>query len=300
MGVSVQVGSEVPKIYQLPSNPTNHHSLSKSHYKFHMDLTIIFKAIFLGIIEGLTEFIPVSSTAHLLLSAKFIDFTYIKNDVFEITIQIGAILAVCVFYHKKIFKIISGIFHKKSSQDFSLNIIIAFLPSAIFGLFFYKIIKTMFFNPLSIAIALIVGGIAILIVEKMKIKPQCLQIDDLSKWQSLKIGLFQILAMIPGVSRSGATIIGGLILKLDRKTSTEFSFFLAIPTIIAASIFDLYKNYQSLSNSELHIILIGFLAAFFSSLIIIKWLINFVSTHSFAVFAYYRIFLGTIIILAIL
>ncbi|MFT6105896.1 MAG: undecaprenyl-diphosphatase [Rickettsiales bacterium] len=265
-----------------------------------MDLTIIFKAIFLGIIEGLTEFIPVSSTAHLLLSAQFIDFSYIKNDVFEIVIQIGAILAVCVFYRKKIFNIVSGIFHKKSSQDFSLNILIAFLPSVIFGLCFYKIIKEMFFNPTSIAIALIVGGIAILIVERMQIKPQYLQIENLSKWQSFKIGLFQIIAMIPGVSRSGATIIGGLLLKLDRKTSTEFSFFLAIPTIFAASIFDFYKNYESLNGSELKIILIGFLAAFFSSLIIIKWFINFVSNHNFAVFAYYRIILGTIIILATL
>ncbi|MFT6346708.1 MAG: undecaprenyl-diphosphatase, partial [Myxococcota bacterium] len=258
-----------------------------------MDLTIILKAIFLGIIEGLTEFIPVSSTAHLLLSAEFIDFSYVKNDVFEIVIQLGAIFAVCVFYHKKIFKIISGIFHKKSSQDFSLNILIAFLPSAVFGLCFYKILKIMFFNPLSIAIALIIGGIAILLVERMKTKPQTLRIEDLSKLQSLKIGLFQTMAMIPGVSRSGATIMGGLLLKLDRKTSTEFSFFLAIPTIFAASVFDLYKNYQSLSSSELEIILIGFIATFFSSLLIIKWFINFVSTHSFAVFAYYRIILGT-------
>ena len=261
-----------------------------------MNLIAIYKAVLLGIIEGLTEFIPVSSTAHLLLSSKFIDFSYIKNDVFEIVIQLGAILAVCAFYHKKIFQTISGIFTQKSSQDFSLNILIAFLPAAIFGFCFHKIIKLMFFNPLSIAIALITGGFLILLVEKLNIKPQYLKVEDLSKLQSLKIGIFQVLAMIPGVSRSGATIIGGLLLKLDRKTATEFSFFLSIPTIFAASIFDFYKNYQSLDNSELGLLAIGFVTSFFSALIVIKWFINFVSNHNFSIFAYYRIIVGALII----
>ncbi|MES2677903.1 MAG: undecaprenyl-diphosphate phosphatase [Pseudomonadota bacterium] len=265
-----------------------------------MDLIAIFKAALLGIIEGLTEFIPVSSTAHLLLSAKFIDFSYIKNDVFEIVIQLGAILAVVVFYHKKITQLVLGIFTQKSSQNFSLNILIAFLPAAIFGFCFHKIIKLLFFNPLSIAITLITGGIAILLVERLNIKPQYLEVEKLSKWQSLKIGLFQILAMMPGVSRSGATIIGGLLLKLDRKTATEFSFFLSIPTIFAASIFDFYKNYQSLDNSKLGLLAIGFITSFFSALIVIKWFINFVSHHNFSVFAYYRILLGSIIIYAII
>jgi len=265
-----------------------------------MNLIAICKAILLGIVEGLTEFIPVSSTAHLLLSAKFLDFPYIKNDAFEIIIQLGAVLAVCVFYHKKILQLILGIFSQKSSQNFGLNIFIAFLPAAVFGLCFHKVIKFMFFNPLSIAIALISGGVLILLVENLNIKPKYLRLEELSKIQSLKIGIFQVLAMIPGVSRSGATIIGGLLLKLDRKTATEFSFFLSIPIILAASIFDFYKNYQELTNSELILLAIGFVTSFFSALIVIKWFINFVSNHNFLIFAYYRILLGGIIIFTLI
>ncbi len=264
-----------------------------------MDLVAIYKAILLGIIEGLTEFVPVSSTAHLLLSAKFIDFSYIQNGVFEIVIQLGAILAVCVFYHKKIFKVASGIFTKKSSQNFTLNLIISFLPAAIFGLLFHKAIKLAFFNPFSIAIALIAGGIVILLVEKLNIKPKFLEVDSITKWQALKIGMFQIIAMMPGISRSGATIIGGLFLKLDRKTATEFSFFLSIPTIFAASVFDFYKNYESFNSDGFSLLAIGFVASFISALIVIKWFINFVSTHNFTIFAYYRILLGAIILMVI-
>lgn len=264
-----------------------------------MDFIIILKAIFLGIIEGLTEFIPVSSTAHLLLSAEFIDFSYIQNDLFEIFIQLGAILAICTLYSKKIWQVTSGFFTNKTERDFGLNILIAFLPAAFFGLIFYKFLKILFFNPTSIAIALIIGGIVIILVESLNIKPKCKNLDKISKWQSLKIGLFQVLAMIPGVSRSGATIIGGLLLKLDRKTATEFSFFLAIPTIFAASIFDLYKNYQSLDYSQINLLLIGLITSFFSALIVIKWFINFVSHHSFRIFAYYRILLGIAILLII-
>ncbi len=265
-----------------------------------MDFIAAIKAIFLGAIEGLTEFIPVSSTAHLLLSSKLIDFSYIKDDVFEIVIQLGAILAVVVLYRQKILDVLLSFFHKKSSQNFIINILIAFLPAAIFGLLFHKIIKLMFFNPISIALALIIGGIIILVVEKLEIKPKHFQIDDLSIKQSLKIGLFQVISMIPGVSRSGATIIGGLLLKLDRKTAAEFSFFLSIPTIFAASIFDFYKNYNSFDNSKISLIIIGFVAAFLSSLVVIKWFINFVSNHNFKVFAYYRILLGSVLLLILL
>ena len=261
-----------------------------------MDLTAIIKAMFLGIVEGLTEFIPVSSTAHLLLSSKLIDFSYIKDDVFEVVIQLGAILAVVVFYRQKILNVLLGAFKQKSSQNFIINIIIAFLPAAIFGLIFHKIVKLMFFNPISIAIALIVGGISILLVEKSDIKPQYSKIDDLSAWQALKIGLFQVISMVPGVSRSGATIIGGLLLRLDRKTAAEFSFFLSIPTIFAASIFDFYKNYQSLDSSKFILLAIGFLVSFLSALLVIRWFINFISKHSFKIFAYYRIMLGSILI----
>jgi len=265
-----------------------------------MDFIAIIKAIFLGAVEGLTEFIPVSSTAHLLLSSKLIDFSYIKDGVFEIVIQLGAILAVVVLYRQKILDVLLGIFNKKSSQNFIINILVAFLPAAIFGLLLHKIIKLMFFNPTSIAIALIVGGIVMLVVEKMDIKPKYSQIDNLSIGQSLKIGLFQVVSMIPGVSRSGATIIGGLLLKLDRRTSAEFSFFLSIPTIFAASIFDFHNNYSSFDSGKISLIVVGFIAAFLSSLVVIKWFINFVSNHSFRVFAYYRIILGLVLLLILL
>jgi undecaprenyl-diphosphatase len=264
-----------------------------------MNFIAAIKAVFLGVIEGLTEFIPVSSTAHLLLSSKLVDFSYIKDDVFEIVIQLGAILAIIILYRKKIFDVIVNLFFEKSSQNFVLNILIAFLPAAVFGLLFHKLIKLMFFNPISIALALLIGGILILVVEKLAIKPKCCDVNNLSFKQSIGIGLFQIISMIPGVSRSGATIIGGLLLKLDRKTATEFSFFLSIPTIFAASIFDFYKNYSSFDNDKIYIIIIGFISAFLSSLVVIKWFINFVSNHSFKVFAYYRIILGLFLLLTL-
>lgn len=262
-----------------------------------MNFIAAIKAVFLGVVEGLTEFIPVSSTAHLLLLSKLVDFSYIKDDVFEIVIQLGAILAIIILYRQKIFDVLFNVFSKKSSQNFVLNILVAFLPAAFFGLVFHKLIKLIFFNPISIAIALLIGGILILVVEKLEIKPEYCDVNNLSFKQSFGIGLFQIISMIPGVSRSGATIIGGLLLKLDRKTATEFSFFLSIPTIFAASIFDFYKNYNSFDNDKIYIIIIGFIAAFLSSLVVIRWFINFVSNHSFKVFAYYRIVLGLFLLL---
>jgi undecaprenyl-diphosphatase len=257
---------------------------------------LIIKAILLGIVEGITEFIPVSSTAHLLLASKLIDFSSIKNGVFEVVIQVGAICAVCVLYRKKLFDAVVNFYHQKSSRDFIFNIIIAFIPAVIFGLLLYSIIKLVFFSPAVIAWALIIGGIAIIIIEKSNLKPKCYKIDQISKLQALYIGLFQVLAMVPGVSRSGATIMGGLILKLDRKTATEFSFFLSIPTIFAASIYDFYKNYESLEFNDLGLIFIGFLSAFISSIILIKWFINFISKHNFMAFAYYRIIAGLVLI----
>lgn len=261
-----------------------------------MDLITIYKAVLLGIIEGLTEFLPVSSTAHLLLSSSYLDFSYIQNDVFEIFIQLGAIFAVCAFYHKKLFNVVFQILSNKSSQHLAISIIISFIPAAIIGFLFYGFIKVIFFNSFSIALALIIGGILILLIERMDIKPQTSSVEEVSYLQSFKIGLFQVIAMIPGISRSGATIMGGVLLKLDRKTATEFSFFLAIPTIFAASLFDLYQNYQLIDKSASILLAIGFITSFISSLIVIKWFIGFVSTHSFRIFAYYRIILGTIIL----
>jgi undecaprenyl-diphosphatase len=275
-------------------NSLNYHIMTSSY------LIIAFKAVILGILEGLTEFIPVSSTAHLLLASQIINFSAVKNGVFEIVIQLGAILAVCVFYRKKIFDVIFTIHQKKSSRDFGINILLSFIPSVIAGVTLYKFIKTTFSTPQVIACALIIGGIIIILVERSNIKAKYHEIEKISKLQSFYIGLFQIFALIPGVSRSGATIIGSLILKVDRKVATEFSFFLAIPTIFGAVAYDLYKNYQSLDLANFEIIAIGFITAFVSSLITIKWFLNFVSNNNFLPFAYYRIILGILIWIIIL
>lgn len=265
-----------------------------------MEIAIILKSILIGIIEGLTEFIPVSSTAHLIMASMLTDFNYVENGVFEIVIQLGAILAICLLYRQKLFHTATCFFKEKSSRKFVYNISLAFFPSVFFGIFFYQIIKTVFFSLEYIAFALILGGIAIILIEKAKIHHKYESIESLPPAKALFVGLFQAIAIIPGVSRSGATIMGGLLLKLDRKTATEFSFFLAIPTIFGASFYDIYKNYHVLSTSSLEIIAIGFAASFVSALFVIKWLIHYVSNNNFLPFAYYRIILGSIILFIIL
>ena len=250
----------------------------------------IFKAIILGLIEGLTEFLPVSSTAHLLLTSYLIDFNQIKNNLFEIVIQFGAILAICVIFKDRILDIVTN-FKDKKSQKFSINIIASFLPAALLGILLHSQIKSLFFNNFSIALALIIGGIFMLIFDKKQQKTeQITNLDNISVKQAFLIGVFQSFAMIPGTSRSGATIIGGLIANLDRKTATQYSFFLAIPTIAAASFYDLLINFKDLNFDNITLILIGLVTSFLSSLIVIKWFINFVSKNNFIIFAIYRSF----------
>lgn len=260
-----------------------------------LHLADLIKAVFLGIIEGLTEFIPVSSTAHLLISSHLIDFQSVQNNLFEIVIQIGAIFAVCVIYRKKILEVIFNL-HKKEQQKFSFNLALAFLPSVIFGIVMYDVIKQVFFSTFSIAISLILGGIIMIIVDHKPRKSDVTNLDNLPAPKAFYIGLFQCLAMFPGVSRSGATIIGGLLLKLNRKTATEFSFFLAIPTIFAATIYDLSKNINNLTLSNIEFILIGTLSAFLSAILVIKWFLNYVSKNNFVSFGIYRIILGITIL----
>lgn len=260
-----------------------------------LNLVDLLKAVFLGVVEGLTEFLPVSSTAHLLISSYLIDFQSLKNNLFEIVIQFGAILAVCVIYRRKICDVILNL-KQKENQKFSFNLALAFLPAMIIGGLFHDLIKQIFFSNLVIAIALIVGGIIMIIIES---QPRTAEISDINKIKPLQafyIGLFQCLAMIPGTSRSGATIIGGLLLKFDRKLATDFSFFLAIPTIFAASAFDLIKNFHELTNSGLELIIIGTLASFISALLVIKWFIGFVAKHNFIPFGIYRIVVGILIL----
>jgi undecaprenyl-diphosphatase len=268
------------------------------------------KAAILGVVEGLTEFLPVSSTAHLLLTSQIIDFTAIQNNLFEIVIQFGAILAICVLYYRKIFNIAFTI-KQKSSQKFILNLFLAFLPSAFIGLILHDFIKKVLFSNLVISIALIVGGIIMIIIDKKRgaINKQTSDeqdiIDDgkitnISSKQAILIGFFQSIAIIPGTSRSGATIIGGLMAGLNRKMAAEFSFFLAIPTIFAASIYDLYKNFDSLNIENMQLILVGLITSFFSAILVIKWFIAFVSKNSFVSFGIYRIVIGLIILLSVL
>lgn len=259
------------------------------------NLSDLLKALISGVLEGLTEFIPVSSTAHLLLFSWLADFKAIQNNLFEIIIQMGAILAVVIIYRQRIFSIITDLRSKKNHK-LLLNLILAFLPAALLGVAFHGFIKQVLFSNIVIAFALIFGGLIMILVDRQEKISNTKNIDEIAPIQAFLVGCFQSLAMVPGVSRSGATIIGGLLLKFNRQTATEFSFFLSIPTITAASFFDLYKNYDSLTLSGLELIIIGFLAAFIAAIIVIKWFINYVSKHNFVPFAIYRIVLGFIIL----
>jgi len=261
-----------------------------------MMLVDFFKAALLGIVEGLTEFIPVSSTAHLLLTSQLVDFTTIKNNLFEIVIQLGAILAICIIYRGKIFDLLIH-FKEKSQQKFILNLALAFLPAALIGLAFHGLIKAFLFNNLTIALALIFGGIVMILVERKPRSSTVEELNNITPLTAFYVGLFQCLAIIPGVSRSGATIIGGLLLGLNRKIAAEFSFFLAIPTLAAASIYDLYKSSIDLTNTDLEIIFVGLLASFLSALFVVKWFINFVSKNNFVPFGFYRIVVGILVLI---
>lgn len=261
-----------------------------------MDITTAFQALLLGIIEGLTEFIPVSSTGHLILIIDIIGFEGPKGKTFEIIIQLGAILAICWLYRQKLIDTLIGLPKEKSAQKFALNITLAFLPAAILGVMFHGFIKEVLFSPTVVSVSLVVGGFLILIIEKKAPEPKFNTIENISFKTALLIGFAQALAMIPGTSRSGATIMGSLLLKVERKTATEFSFFLAIPTMLGATVYDVYKNLDSLSFDNIAIIAIGFISAFFAALLVVKTVISFISTHGFAPFAYYRIVIGSVML----
>jgi undecaprenyl-diphosphatase len=263
---------------------------------FVMELITLLQAIFLGVVEGLTEFIPVSSTGHLILLVDLIGFKAPPGKTFEIIIQLGAICAVCWLYKHKIFSVIRGLTSKKGDQMFALNICLAFLPAAVLGVIFHGFIKNVLFNPHVVAASLVIGGIIILIIEKSKHKLTCHSIEHIKPKKALLIGLAQSVAMIPGVSRSGATIMGSILLGVDRKVATEFSFFLAIPTMLGATVYDIYKNHADLSFDNSALIAAGFISAFLAAMLVVKTLIKFVSTHGFGVFAYYRIVVGAVML----
>jgi undecaprenyl-diphosphatase len=262
-----------------------------------MDLILAIKTIILGIVEGLTEFLPISSTGHLILVGDLLNFNDDKGKLFEIVIQVGAILAVCWEYRVKIATVIKGLPRQKEAQKFTLNLIIAFIPLATLGLLFGKYIKAVLFKPIPVALAFIIGAFVIIWAEKRDHKIRIFEVEDLSPLDALKLGIAQAFALIPGTSRSGATIIGGLLFGLSRKAATEFSFFLAIPTLVVASLYDLYKHRDLLElATDAPYFAVGLAAAFLSALLAIKALLRYVSHHDFIIFAWYRIIFGIVVI----
>lgn len=263
-----------------------------------MDILTLFKALFLGVIEGLTEFLPISSTGHLIVFGDLIHFSS-NGKVFEIAIQLGAVLAVVVEYRQRFGRVLTGIGRDSQVNRFVLNLAIAFIPAAVMGLLFRKIIKTHLFNPLTVAVALIVGGLIILWIEKrmQQRTPKVQGVDNMRPRDALMVGLAQCFALIPGTSRSGSTIMGGMLWGIERKTATEFSFFLAVPMMVAATGYDVYKSWSLFTVNDIGLIVVGFIAAFFSGLLAVKALLKFVSTKNYVPFAYYRIVFGAIILL---
>lgn len=265
-----------------------------------MDVILAVKALIMGIVEGFTEFLPISSTGHLILTASLLDFTGEKVKVFGIAIQAGAMLAVCWEYRVKIASVLSGMFSDVKARKFILNLLIAFFPAAALGFLLNKTITAVLFYPVPVALAFIVGGLIILWVERQhKINPLAARIesvDDMTAWDAFKVGCAQAFALVPGTSRSGATIIGGMLFGLSRKAATEFSFFLAIPTLMSASFYSLYKERDLLSVADLPWFGIGAISAFVSAFLCVRWLLRYISSHDFTVFAWYRIAFGFVVI----
>ncbi|MDK4535576.1 undecaprenyl-diphosphate phosphatase [Kingella kingae] len=263
-----------------------------------MDIVLLFKALILGIVEGLTEFLPISSTGHLIVLGDLMNFNS-NGKVFEIAIQLGAILAIVVEYRQRFANVITGIGRNDQANRFVLNLAIAFIPAAVVGLLFRKHIKKYLFNSITVAIALIVGGLLILWIEKrtQHRPPKVKNVDDMSGKDALVVGLAQCLALIPGTSRSGSTIMGGMLWDIERKAATEFSFFLAVPMMIAATGYDIYKSWQEFTWGDVGLIAVGFVAAFVSGLFAVKALLKFVSTKNYVPFAYYRIVFGAFILI---
>jgi len=254
-------------------------------------------AVLLGLVEGITEFLPISSTGHLIVVSELLGVHDEKGKVFEVFIQLGAILAVCWEYRRKLTGVALTLPRDRKAQIFTLNVALAFLPAAVGGLLLYSVIKEYLFSPVVVGAALLMGGVAILAIERMKPAFSIHDVDEITPKTALKIGFAQTLAFVPGVSRSGATILGGMLFGVDRKTATEFSFFLAIPTMFAATGYDLLRNWGALDAGDFGRMAVGFAVAFASALMAIRFLIRYVSTHDFSAFGWYRIVFGTVVLL---
>ena len=264
-----------------------------------MEITLAIKVIIMGIVEGLTEFLPISSTGHLILAGSLLNFTGDKVKVFEIVIQAGAMLAVCWEYRVKIARVIIDIRSDIAARRFVVNLLVAFLPAVVLGLAFGKAIKAHLFKPVPVALAFIIGAFIIMIVEKRNRRTLFTRVDsvdDMSLLDALKVGIAQCFALIPGTSRSGATIIGAMAFGLSRRAATEFSFFLAIPTLFGATVYSLYKERALLSAGDLPMFGLGAFSAFVSAFLCVRWLLRYISSHDFLWFAWYRIVFGVIVL----
>jgi undecaprenyl-diphosphatase len=274
-----------------------------------LDITLLIKAALMGIVEGLTEFLPISSTGHLILVGSLLDFTGETAKVFDIAIQTGAMFAVIWQYRVRLQATVSGLGSDPVARRFALNVLIAFIPAVLLGLAFGKAVKEHLFHPVPVAMAFIVGGVIILWVEARQKRlygaadtegtrrARVQTVDDMGPIDALKVGLLQCLALIPGTSRSGATIIGGMVLGFSRKAATEFSFFLGIPTLMGAGAYSVWKQREALSMTDAPLFAVGTVVAFFSALLCIRWLIRYVSSHNFVPFAWYRIGFGALVLL---
>jgi undecaprenyl-diphosphatase len=266
-----------------------------------MDPTLLWKTVLIGVVEGLTEFLPVSSTGHIILAEQVLNFEGPPGKVFEIVIQLGAILAVCVLYRANIWSTIVGVLKREPvAMRFAGAVVVAFLPAAVVGVAVHKQIKELLGSPMVVAVALIVGGIAILVIERYALRPRTKSLDDIGFGTALFIGICQCLAMVPGVSRSGATIMGARAFRVDRATAAEFSFFLAIPTMLGAAVYDLYKNWSTLDWHGSGLIAVGFIMAFLSALVVVRGFVRFISRHGFGVFAWYRIAVGALAVVLLI
>lgn len=261
-----------------------------------MSLLLLLQAALLGLVEGLTEFIPVSSTGHLILLVDLLGFQGPPGKVFEIVVQLGAILAVCVLYGRGLLDVILAAPSNPGARRFIAAVLIAFLPAAFVGALAHGFIKSVLFSPWVVSVSLILGGFAILAIERARPVPRYTDVRQFSPGLALRIGAFQVVAMIPGVSRSGATIMGAMLAGVERRTAAEFSFFLAIPTMFGATAYDLYKNRDTLTLDGSMVIVVGFVAAFLAALLVVRTVVGFVGRHGFAPFAWYRIALGTVML----
>lgn len=256
----------------------------------------LLQALILGIVEGVSEFLPISSTGHLIVVGQLIGFSSMPGKVFEVVIQLGAILAICVLYRHRLLHVVLDARRDREARRFIGAILVAMIPAGLIGVLFHDFIINVLFSPYVVCTTLILGGIAIIVIERLHLEARITSIEMLPMRTALKIGLFQCMALVPGVSRSGATILGALLVGVERKTAAEFSFFLAIPVMLGASAINLIETWDLIQPSHAYIIAVGFVAAFLSALVVVQWLLNFVSNHGYTIFGWYRIVFGCLML----